>query len=100
MCAISSHCSADGNYEVTLTTKATIDWTGRIRWEPPAIYKSSCHIDVEFFPFDMQMCHMKFGSWTYDGEQVCFCCFCEGEQVCFCCFCEGEQVCFCCFCDG
>ena len=55
---------------MTLTTKATIDWTGRIRWEPPAIYKSSCHIDVEFFPFDMQMCHMKFGSWTYDGEQV------------------------------
>ena len=62
--------SADGNYEVTLMTKAIIYWNGRILWEPPAIYKSSCKIDVEFFPFDMQMCHMKFGSWTYDGDQV------------------------------
>lgn len=39
-------------------------------WEPPAIYKSSCVIDVEFFPFDVQKCDMRFGSWTYDGNQV------------------------------
>ena len=64
--------SADGNYEVTLMTKATLDWNGLVKWEPPAIYKSSCQINVEFFPFDMQMCHLKFGSWTYDGDQVVF----------------------------
>lgn len=39
-------------------------------WIPPAIYKSSCTIDVEFFPFDKQQCDMKFGSWTFNGEQV------------------------------
>lgn len=63
-------CSADGNFEVTLATKATLNYTGRVEWRPPAIYKSSCEIDVEYFPFDEQTCVMKFGSWTYDGFQV------------------------------
>ena len=39
-------------------------------WEPPAIYKSSCAINVEFFPYDEQLCSLKFGSWSYDGYQV------------------------------
>lgn len=67
--------SADGNFEVTLATKATLNYTGRVEWKPPAIYKSSCEIDVEYFPFDEQTCVMKFGSWTYDGFQVSFCLF-------------------------
>ncbi|OWR43038.1 nicotinic acetylcholine receptor subunit alpha 3 [Danaus plexippus plexippus] len=62
--------NADGNFEVTLATKATLNYTGRVEWRPPAIYKSSCEIDVEYFPFDQQTCIMKFGSWTYDGFQV------------------------------
>ncbi|WAQ98320.1 ACH4-like protein [Mya arenaria] len=61
---------ADGNYEVTLMTKATVDYQGCVVWEPPAIYKSSCTIEVEFFPFDIQLCSMRFASWTYDGNQV------------------------------
>lgn len=40
-------CSADGNFEVTLATKATIYSGGLVEWKPPAIYKSSCEIDVE-----------------------------------------------------
>lgn len=39
-------------------------------WEPPAIYKSSCEMNVEYFPYDEQSCFMKFGSWTYNGAQV------------------------------
>lgn len=38
--------NADGNFEVTLATKATLNYTGRVDWHPPAIYKSSCEIDV------------------------------------------------------
>ncbi|CAL1263594.1 unnamed protein product [Larinioides sclopetarius] len=60
--------NADGNFEVTLETKAQLNNRGMIQWKPPAIYKSSCEIDVEFFPFDVQTCLMKFGSWTYDDE--------------------------------
>ncbi|CAM1306501.1 nAChRa3 (predicted) [Pycnogonum litorale] len=62
--------NADGNFEVTLSTKAALDYKGNIAWKPPAIYKSSCEIDVEYFPFDEQTCRMKFGSWTYDGFKV------------------------------
>nr|CAD7460860.1 unnamed protein product [Timema tahoe] len=60
--------NADGNFEVTLATKATLNYTGRVEWKPPAIYKSSCEIDVEYFPFDEQTCVMKFGSWTHIDE--------------------------------
>ena len=66
----SPHFSADGNFEVTLATKATLFHTGLVEWKPPAIYHSSCEMDVEYFPFDEQTCVMKFGSWTYDGFQV------------------------------
>ncbi|XP_050518806.1 acetylcholine receptor subunit alpha-like isoform X1 [Diabrotica virgifera virgifera] len=62
--------NADGNFEVTLATKATIYHQGLVEWKPPAIYKSSCEIDVEYFPFDEQTCVLKFGSWTYDGFMV------------------------------
>ena len=43
---------------------------GMIRWVPPAIYKSSCQLDMRNFPFDTQTCHFKFGSWTYDGNKL------------------------------
>lgn len=63
-------CSADGHYEVTLMTKATVYNTGLVVWQPPAVYKSSCSIDVEYFPYDVQTCVLKLGSWTYDGFKV------------------------------
>ncbi|XP_072051069.1 neuronal acetylcholine receptor subunit alpha-3-like [Amphiura filiformis] len=50
--------------------KALLYYSGYIYWLPPAIYKSSCKIDVRYFPFDQQECIMKFGSWTYDGNLI------------------------------
>ncbi len=62
--------SADGDYIVKTMTKAILHHDGKVIWTPPAIFKSSCEIDVEFFPFDKQLCFLKFGSWTFDGFQV------------------------------
>ncbi|KAF8366410.1 unc-38 [Pristionchus pacificus] len=57
--------NADSNYNITISTKATLHYSGQVTWEPPAIFKSMCQIDVKWFPFDEQKCHLKFGSWTY-----------------------------------
>ncbi|XP_013369657.1 PREDICTED: neuronal acetylcholine receptor subunit alpha-2 [Chinchilla lanigera] len=62
--------NADGEFAVTHMTKAHLFSTGTVHWVPPAIYKSSCSIDVTFFPFDQQNCKMKFGSWTYDKAKI------------------------------
>ncbi|XP_018495904.1 acetylcholine receptor subunit beta-like 1 [Galendromus occidentalis] len=62
--------NADGNYEVRYKSNILIYPGGSIMWVPPAIYQSSCTIDVTYFPFDQQKCVMKFGSWTYNGDQV------------------------------
>ena len=37
---------------------------------PIVPFQSSCTIDVTYFPFDQQTCIMKFGSWTFTGNQV------------------------------
>jgi nicotinic acetylcholine receptor, invertebrate len=65
-----------------------VESNGEMLWVPPAIYKSSCIIDVEarkqifknnryysnftcqFFPFDEQTCAMIFGSWTFNKDEV------------------------------
>jgi len=62
--------SADGKFEVQFQANVLIYNTGYVMWIPCTIYKSSCSIDVEYFPFDEQTCTLIFGSWTYHGEEV------------------------------
>ncbi|XP_077996371.1 neuronal acetylcholine receptor subunit beta-4-like [Glandiceps talaboti] len=62
--------NADGTYDVQNMAMANVYYNGTVSWVPPAIYKSSCKINVEYFPFDEQVCKMKFGAWTYSGTVV------------------------------
>lgn len=62
--------NADGNYEVRYKSNALIHSHGQVEWIPPAIYQSTCRIDVTYFPFDQQRCEMIFGSWTYSGTTI------------------------------
>ncbi|KAI3384447.1 hypothetical protein SNEBB_001282 [Seison nebaliae] len=64
--------NADGNYEVSYKSNVVIYYYGAMLWVPPAIYKSSCYIDVKYFPFDEQVCEMRFGSWTFRAKQISF----------------------------
>uniref|UniRef100_A0A914RXJ7 Neurotransmitter-gated ion-channel ligand-binding domain-containing protein n=1 Tax=Parascaris equorum TaxID=6256 RepID=A0A914RXJ7_PAREQ len=54
--------NADGNYEVSFRSNVNVESNGDVMWVPPAIYKSSCRIDVEYFPFDEQTCMLIFGT--------------------------------------
>ena len=36
-----------------------VEHTGQMLWVPPAIYKSSCIIDVEYFPVRSQFITLK-----------------------------------------
>ncbi|KAK6017120.1 Neurotransmitter-gated ion-channel ligand binding domain protein, partial [Ostertagia ostertagi] len=62
--------SVDTNFDSTYPTNMVVYNTGEVHWIPPGIFKISCKIDIEWFPFDEQRCKFKFGSWTYDGFKL------------------------------
>ncbi|KAF7485593.1 neuronal acetylcholine receptor subunit alpha-6 [Marmota monax] len=62
--------NAVGDFQIEGKTKALLKYDGMITWTPPAIFKSSCPMDITFFPFDHQNCSLKFGSWTYDKAEI------------------------------
>ncbi len=43
--------NADGKYEASFKSNVVVYHNGDMNWVPPAIYKSSCYIDVTYFPF-------------------------------------------------
>lgn len=63
-------CSADDHFTGSMDTNVVIRHDGQIMWDSPAITKSSCKVDVSYFPFDAQQCRLTYGSWTYNGNQL------------------------------
>ncbi|XP_053712951.1 neuronal acetylcholine receptor subunit alpha-9-I-like [Synchiropus splendidus] len=61
---------ADEESSGTSSTNVKLRYNGEIIWDSPAITKSTCVVDVSYFPFDWQQCNLTFGSWTYNGNQV------------------------------
>ncbi|XP_065565157.1 acetylcholine receptor subunit alpha-type acr-16-like isoform X11 [Artemia franciscana] len=59
--------SADEGFDSTFPTNVVVRNNGSCFYLPPGIFKSTCKIDITWFPFDDQKCDMKFGSWTYNG---------------------------------
>ncbi|PNI19194.1 CHRNA7 isoform 4, partial [Pan troglodytes] len=59
--------SADERFDATFHTNVLVNSSGHCQYLPPGIFKSSCYIDVRWFPFDVQHCKLKFGSWSYGG---------------------------------
>ncbi|XP_064618674.1 neuronal acetylcholine receptor subunit alpha-10-like isoform X2 [Lineus longissimus] len=49
---------------------AMVHHSGNVFWPPIVRLKSSCKLDITYFPFDDQICTLKMGSWAYDGFQV------------------------------
>lgn len=53
-------CSNDAQFQVAYYSNVLVDPSGLCYWLPPAIFRSSCSISVQYFPFDWQNCTLKF----------------------------------------
>ena len=62
--------SADEKFDGSYQTNVVVSSNGDCLYIPPGIFKSTCKIDITWFPFDDQKCDLKFGSWTYNGWKV------------------------------
>ncbi|KAF8566195.1 hypothetical protein P879_02807 [Paragonimus westermani] len=50
--------------------RVVISSNGNTLWVPQALFKSTCEVEITYFPFDTQICMLEFGSWTYDKDQL------------------------------
>ncbi|XP_053574297.1 acetylcholine receptor subunit epsilon [Bombina bombina] len=60
----------DGNFDVAYYANVLVSSSGFMAWLPPAIYKSTCSIEVTFFPFDWQNCSLVFRSQSYNAKEI------------------------------
>ncbi|XP_078377047.1 neuronal acetylcholine receptor subunit alpha-9-like [Oculina patagonica] len=60
----------DHGEQYLFDTKVIISSDGTVTWLSPNLIKSSCKINVKYFPWDMQTCYLKFGSWTFHGLKL------------------------------
>jgi len=51
--------SADDAFAVGATVNAVIYSTGDVTYHPPGMFKSTCIIKIDDFPFDEQVCKLK-----------------------------------------
>ncbi|XP_046581855.1 neuronal acetylcholine receptor subunit alpha-7-like [Haliotis rubra] len=54
----------------SISSNVIVNNEGNVTWLSMVIFKSSCSINVRYFPFDEQNCSLLFSSWTYDGLQL------------------------------
>ena len=62
--------SASDSFDASYQSGLQIRYDGEAEQIPPGMFKSTCHINIRWFPFDTQECKLKFGSWTYDGTKI------------------------------
>ncbi|VDO85725.1 unnamed protein product [Heligmosomoides polygyrus] len=79
--------SADPQFDSSFQSNLLVYPDGTVNWIPPGIFRISCRIAVVWFPFDVQECFLKvgsyrdelcgrskpvstFGSWTFDGSKL------------------------------
>ncbi|XP_037088898.1 neuronal acetylcholine receptor subunit alpha-3-like [Pollicipes pollicipes] len=62
--------SADSAYEWAIyNTLAIVKSSGEVTMLSHAILRSSCEINIRYYPFDQQLCVMSFSSWSQDITQ-------------------------------
>ncbi|VDO73214.1 unnamed protein product [Schistosoma margrebowiei] len=65
-----SYSSADERLREHRDARVVVSSNGEMLWVPQALFKSTCEVEITYFPFDTQICMLEFGSWTYDKTQM------------------------------
>jgi hypothetical protein len=55
---------------ISRNNQVLVHSNGSLSWLPHQIFHSCCSLDVTAFPFDHQVCHMWFGSWTHTTQEI------------------------------
>lgn len=65
------YTNAESEYSKSLmSTDVIVKYDGNVTWSTAGIFKSSCQLNVRYYPFDTQNCILKFASWAYDGTKI------------------------------
>merc|ERR1719391_1175277 len=64
------NAAGDGEQGREMRTLIQVDYQGNVTLLTQAIYMSKCKIDVTYYPFDTQMCELKFASWTTEVTRI------------------------------
>ncbi|KAF5405007.1 Acetylcholine receptor subunit alpha-type acr-16 [Paragonimus heterotremus] len=64
--------AADGRNGLIHVNESRVQISGRgeVTWKLPVTVQSSCSVNVQYFPFDHQVCEIRLASWAYDQRQV------------------------------
>ncbi|CAB54450.1 Neuronal acetylcholine receptor subunit eat-2 [Caenorhabditis elegans] len=57
--------SANEHFDASFPVHMVVSSNGDVLFAPPGIVSFSCSLSMTWFPYDQQVCYLKFGSWTY-----------------------------------
>uniref|UniRef100_A0A1B0AUT5 Neurotransmitter-gated ion-channel ligand-binding domain-containing protein n=1 Tax=Glossina palpalis gambiensis TaxID=67801 RepID=A0A1B0AUT5_9MUSC len=46
-------------------TQIVLTFEGKFIWVPPVLYTAYCNLNLKLWPYDVQICELKIGSWTW-----------------------------------
>ena len=64
------NAAGDGEQGREMRTLIQVDYQGNVTLLTQSIYMSKCTMDVSYYPFDVQMCSLKFASWSTEVSRV------------------------------
>ena len=62
----------DGEFRPKFPTKVMISPNGGVTWMPPSLFRGTCHLRIQLFPFDKQICKLTFRSSDFDASVLDF----------------------------
>ncbi|CAH1793299.1 unnamed protein product [Owenia fusiformis] len=67
---ITLYTDVTGQYYETKEFRLKVTSDGTVQWKIPTKFVSSCKMKVHNFPYDVQTCTLKFGSWGFGSTEI------------------------------